>query len=163
LVQEGTLTNQDIAQGLANDGFGEYDEILDLLENEFGRTTSYGYYYEAADMCQPGADVHNVVVQVVLLKDAEGALGYLDWGLINPRTEETYPLVEAGEKGYISWGASNSPCEMTDLNIQYQKYNTMVNLGFGFNEDLISRPEIKAKCLHLAKLIDLKLDAAAVD
>jgi hypothetical protein len=161
LVQEGTLTNQDIALGLENDGFGEYDEILRLLEDDFGRTTSYGYYYEAPDMCQPGADVHNAVVQVVLLKDAEGALGYLDWGLINPKTDETYPLLEVGEKGYIKWGASSSPCKMTDLGIQYQKYNTMVNLGFGFDDDQISRAEIMAMSLHLAEVIELKLDAAA--
>ena len=158
-IQGGTNTNAEVAQGMTYLGFGESDYILRLLDDKFGRTTSYAYYYETPDMCQPQADIHTLLIQVILLKNAEGALGYIEWLQTNPNKVETYPLLDVGEKGYVSWVNSTSPCEMVELYLEFQKYNVMANIQISFNADQISRAEIRTMGIHLAKVIELKLDA----
>jgi len=162
-IEGSTLSNSDIAEAFADQGRGEYDDLLYMLDDEFGRRDNYGHYYDAPDKCEPNADIHWLMMQVILMKDDDGARDYIDYLQNNPYYLNSYQFNEIGEYGYVNWarGGDEDECEEMVVHLRCQKHNAFISIQMGFNVETISHEEVKAIAVPLMRIIELKLDAAA--
>jgi len=160
-----TASNSEIAKIFVEQGRGEYDDLLDMLDHEFGRGDNFGHSYDAPDKCEPNADINWLMMQVILMKDDKGACDYIDYLRSNPYYKISYQFDEVGEYGYVNWAhrsdEDEGECEEMVVQLRYQKYNAMISLQMGLNEDTISHEGVKAIAIPLMRIIEQKLDAAA--
>lgn len=159
IYSEEINTNENIAAARSSEGLGEYEDILQMLEDDFGRIIGKGYYYSAPDYCESQADIHDLYTQVVLMKNAEGARSYHNW-IMNNMAVDTTPLLEVGDQGSIYWEYSDYDCEMLSVWVDILTNNLLISIGVGFNENRFSRQEIETIVIRYAEMIEKNLEAS---
>jgi serine/threonine-protein kinase len=147
----------------------QYDNPTGMFNRlrEWGRITGYGDTYLHTEGCASLTGLREIFVEAVLFETESGAQAQFAWfqeqRQLGGSSLET--LDSVGTSAHAVWSDLASDCTPPDdlrrVHISFQRYNAIGVASVASVKGTISDEEMRALCVRLAQLIDLRFVAEA--